>query len=251
MDTGRDRIAMLWAVGIVAVMLVGGTVGFVLLPSQRGQTLWDSVCLAIGLPVAARPPGASPPPVSPSSVAWTGKTYATVLAGNAAAGKAIAQPCDACHGANGVGTSDAFPNLAAQVPDAIYKQLVDFKTGKRVNPLMSPLAQPLDDRQMADLAAHYASLVGPVPQVRGAPSLVTMGDPLRNIAPCASCHGGYGVKEGAPSLAGQKAPYLRAQLEAFAKGQRRNDINAQMRTIAVALTPQEIEQLAGWYALQR
>ena len=251
MDTGRDRIALLWGAGIVAVTLLGGAIGFLLLPAQRAQTLWDSVCLAIGLPVESRPAVTRAPAQTPSNLAWTTQTVTIALGGDARAGASLAVQCAACHGASGMGTSDAFPNLAAQVPDAIFKQLMDFKTGKRVNPVMSPFAQSLDEKQMADVAAHYAALAGPVPRVHGAPALVTVGDPLRNIAPCASCHGGYGVKEGAPTLAGQKAPYLQAQLQAFAQGTRANDINAQMRTVARAMTPQEISDLATWYAAQR
>jgi cytochrome c553 len=54
-----------------------------------------------------------------------------------------------------------------------------------------------------------------------------------------------------PSLAGQKGPYLLAQLQAFAQGARRNDINAQVRAVAKALTPEEMQALATWYATQR
>ena len=251
MEATRDRIALLWGAGIVAVTLLAGAVGFVLLPSQRGQTLWDSVCLAIGIPVPVRPAVQRVTNEAASSVAWTPQTIRALGQADPRAAAAVVQQCNACHGANGVGTSDQFPNLAAQVPDAIYKQLMDFKTGKRVNPLMSPMAQPLDEKQMAALSVHYAGLYGPVPELKGAPQLVTSGDPMRNIAPCASCHGGYAVKEGAPSLAGQKAAYLEAQLLAFAQGTRRNDINAQMRTVAKALTPEEVTRLARWYSEQR
>lgn len=40
-------------------------------------------------------------------------------------------------------------------------------------------------------------------------------------------------------------------MQAFAQGTRANDINAQMRTVAKAMTPQEISDLATWYAAQR
>jgi cytochrome c553 len=43
---------------------------------------------------------------------------------------------------------------------------------------------------------------------------------------------------------------MKAQLQAFASGHRRNDINEQMRNIARAMTPQEIDDAAAYYASQ-
>ncbi len=74
--------------------------------------------------------------------------------------------------------------------------------------------------------------------------------PMRNIAPCATCHGGLGHKIGSPSLWGQPAVYLATQLKAFASDERRNDINEQMRNIARGMSPTEIEQAAVYYAKQ-
>ena len=58
------------------------------------------------------------------------------------------------------------------------------------------------------------------------------GAPLRGIAPCGSCHGSLDNKAGSPWLEGQPAAYMKAQLQAFASGARRNDISQQMRNIA-------------------
>lgn len=70
---------------------------------------------------------------------------------------------------------------------------------------------------------------------------------LRSIAPCGACHGAYGVKAGAPLLAGQKAGYLDAQLRAFATDARTNDINAQMRGIAKNMRSEEMADVSRWY----
>jgi cytochrome c553 len=77
---------------------------------------------------------------------------------------------------------------------------------------------------------------------------VRVGDPLRNIAPCISCHGGVDQKFGTPWLEGMPKGYLVAQLEAFAAGTRRNDSLAQMRNMARAMTPNEIQEVADFYA---
>jgi cytochrome c553 len=63
---------------------------------------------------------------------------------------------------------------------------------------------------------------------------------MRNIAPCGACHGELGSKIGAPWLEGQPVTYLHAQLDAFANGTRRSDIDQQMRNVARGMTPDEI-----------
>jgi cytochrome c553 len=79
---------------------------------------------------------------------------------------------------------------------------------------------------------------------------VIYGAPLRGIAPCGSCHGSLDSKAGSPWLEGQPEVYMKAQLQAFAAGERRNDISQQMRNIARAMTAQEIDQAAAYYASQ-
>ena len=136
----------------------------------------------------------------------------------------------------------------------IYKELLDFRSGARTNAVMSPFAADLTDQDMADLAAYYAYLprlpaYHPTPQLPR-PRIVIYGAPMRGIAPCGSCHGSLDNKTGSPWLEGQSEAYLKAQLQAFASGQRTNDISQQMRNIARAMTPQEIDEAAAYYASQ-
>ncbi|WP_107851015.1 c-type cytochrome [Oceanimonas marisflavi] len=79
-------------------------------------------------------------------------------AGDAEAGKAKAAVCAACHGAEGISTMDIYPNLAGQKAAYVVAQLKAFKAGERNNPIMAPMAMPLSDQDMEDLAAYYASL---------------------------------------------------------------------------------------------
>ncbi|MFQ5773648.1 MAG: c-type cytochrome [Kiloniellaceae bacterium] len=67
--------------------------------------------------------------------------------------------CAGCHGADGLGVGN-FPPLAGKEAEYLAKQLHDFKTGARRNPIMNTIAKPLSDREIADLAAYYASLPG-------------------------------------------------------------------------------------------
>lgn len=78
-------------------------------------------------------------------------------AGDAAAGKAKSAVCTACHGADGNSTNPLWPNLAGQHAAYMVKQLKDFKSGARKDPMMAPMAAPLSETDMENLAAYYAS----------------------------------------------------------------------------------------------
>jgi cytochrome c553 len=82
----------------------------------------------------------------------------SATAGDVAAGKAKSATCAACHGANGISAIPMYPNLAGQKEQYIIKQLKDFKAGKRQDPVMAPMAMPLSDADIENLAAYFASL---------------------------------------------------------------------------------------------
>jgi cytochrome c553 len=78
-------------------------------------------------------------------------------AGDAQAGKTKAASCAACHGANGEGKKP-YPALAGKAEGDIVQALQEYKSGKRANPIMKGLANPLSEQDMANLGAYYASL---------------------------------------------------------------------------------------------
>lgn len=80
-----------------------------------------------------------------------------MAAGDAAAGKSKAAVCSACHGADGNSTNPLWPKLAGQHADYLVKQLKAFKAGERNDPVMSPMATPLSDEDMQDVAAYFAA----------------------------------------------------------------------------------------------
>ncbi|HTO44570.1 MAG TPA: c-type cytochrome [Burkholderiales bacterium] len=246
-----DRVGLSWSLGVAALVIIAFAVGFLWMPgAQAGgaPSLWSALCRAAGITAASGAPAAPLGAAAiPSEVIWTPTTERLIVAGDAARGSALAATCAGCHGANGIGASDQFPDLAAQPAAALYKQLSDFHSGKRVSPIMQGFAATLTEQQMADLAAHFATLPAPAAGAGEPPRLVTVGDPARGLVACAACHGPMGHKLGAPELAGQKAAYIQAQLEAFAAGTRRNDINQQMRAIAHELRAEEVSALAQYY----
>ncbi|HHJ13054.1 MAG TPA: c-type cytochrome [Gammaproteobacteria bacterium] len=80
------------------------------------------------------------------------------LAGDAAAGKAKAAACAACHGADGKSSNPQWPNLAGQKEAYLVKQLKAFRDGTRKDPTMNGMAKPLSDADIDNLAAYYSSL---------------------------------------------------------------------------------------------
>ena len=83
---------------------------------------------------------------------------ASYAAGDAAAGKAKAAVCSACHGMNGVSPSPIWPNLAGQKDQYLIAQMKAFRDGDRKNAMMSPMAAALTDADIDNLAAYYSQL---------------------------------------------------------------------------------------------
>ena len=81
-----------------------------------------------------------------------------IAGGDAAAGKAKAATCNACHGAAGISTMPNYPNLAGQKEVYLVKQMKAFKDKSRKDPTMNAMAAPLSDADMANIAAHYAGM---------------------------------------------------------------------------------------------
>jgi cytochrome c553 len=222
-------------------------------PDLKLGGIWDAICSAAGVPRAAPRGDPVAPNFKTSNVVMTSDMLRRPNPVSIGRGATLAQRCAICHGPQGVSDANS-PNLAGQYAAVTYKELNDFKTGARVNAVMAPLVAKMSNQDMLDLAAYYAYLPR-VPTSRAndrlaAPPIVISGAPMRNIAPCGSCHGDLDNKAGSPWLGGQSAVYIKAQLRAFASGARRNDISQQMRNIARNMTAEEIDQVARYYEAQ-
>lgn len=91
------------------------------------------------------------------AIAATVMIASPAFAGDVAAGKAKSATCAACHGAEGISAIPMYPNLAGQKEAYLVKQLKDFKSGARKDPVMSAMAMPLSDDDIANVSAYYAS----------------------------------------------------------------------------------------------
>lgn len=249
--------------GVAALLLFAAVMGFVVTPLSQARGLglspWAAICRAAGLtrepavdPKGARAVGAAPV----SAVVYDpGLMERLARADRREGARLVSQTCSVCHGEYGVSANPAFPSLADQSTAAIYKQLSDYKTGARTNSAMSAVVLPMTDTQMLDVAAYLSHDDGfgglgprwPVPEP-AAVALVRKGDSARNLPACEACHGANaGGPIETPRLYGQQEEYLLAQLQAYARGGRRNDVYGRMRNIANKLTPEEMVQVSTYY----
>jgi cytochrome c553 len=259
-----DQPWRVWAsVVVLGILLFGVLLGVLIIPVVQGRSAgidaFTAICRALGIlpgsPAQPQPASVSPPtPVS--QVIWTPDVLQILARGNPERGRAkVVEVCVACHGEQGISVSPDYPNLNGQSGAAIYKQLHDYRTGSRANQLMTDIAKALEEPMIADVAAYYAGQPkrNPNPATLGElPAsivrLVELGDPNRNIPPCAACHRpGSGGPIEAPILSEQGREYLAQQLRMYASGKRRNDVYARMRAIAARLTPAEIDGLSRYY----
>jgi cytochrome c553 len=165
---------------------------------------------------------------------------------DAAAGKTKAAVCAACHGADGNSASPQFPILAGQTARYIYVQLRDFKEGRRSDPTMSPMAQPLSREDMFDIAAYFAAQRPRSPDFKVDPAKAERGRRKAEETLCSMCHlGGLKGQNEIPRVAGQHHDYVVKQLTDFRQGRRTNDAG-NMASVSKTLSGQDIDDLAHY-----
>lgn len=221
------------------------------------RVAWAAAAL-LGLSFPAVLPTASaadaPTPILP------GKLPA---AGNVEAGSQKAVVCSACHGQNGNSVNPEWPSLAGQNAAYLREQLILFKAGQRNNPIMYPLAMPLTDEDIADLAAYFATqtpagLEADSEHWKNGERLYRAGDRARQIPSCKACHGPVGrgnPAAGYPALQAQHSVYTIKQLTDYAAEQRYVDMEGKpvrsrnghmMTTISKRLTADDMRDLAAY-----
>jgi cytochrome c553 len=167
---------------------------------------------------------------------------------------ANSQSCASCHNADGNSAIATNPKLAQQHPEYIYKQLQEFKSGKRKSAIMKPYASALSDEDMRNVAWFVGSKKVKTGFAKEK-DLVALGEKIyrggiadRQIPACASCHSpnGAGLPAQYPRLGGQHADYTTAQLVAFRDGVRLNSLP--MTGVAAKLNDREIKAVSDYIA---
>lgn len=199
---------------------------------------------------------ASAASAAPAAEAMPAATEASLKPGDAKAGQTKAAVCGACHGMDGNSSDPQYPKLAGQLEPYIVRQLTNFKSGKRQNPIMMGMAAPLSTQDMRDIGAYFASQklrsgVADEALVEPGQKLFRQGDPSRGIPGCMACHSidGRG-NPGAlyPQLTGQHAQYIEATLKSWHDGTTwGDDAHSQiMPVIAKKLDEKDIAALASY-----
>ncbi|MCC2961364.1 cytochrome c4 [Massilia sp. IC2-278] len=206
---------------------------------------------AAAQPVAAQPAAAQPAAASAAAKADPAKGATLYESGDTARGLPA---CLSCHGANGNSTIVANPKLSAQFEAYTHKQLVDFTTPQRNNPVMTTYAKMLTEEDKRNIAA-YLAVQKVKPGAAKNKDTVELGRKIyrggiadKGVAACASCHGaaGAGIPIQYPRLAGQHQDYTLAQLAAFKTGARAN--SPQMTVLSQRLSDAEMKAVADYIA---
>ncbi len=166
-------------------------------------------------------------------------------AADAEAGKRKAEPCIACHGADGNSANPEFPSLAAQPPLYTLYQLLNFRDGRRKNDVMIPFVAKLTDDDMRDIAAFFAAQT-PRPGKGADAAVVDAGKTVEARNHCGSCHmPDFTGQKHIPRLAGQHYDYLVKSLKGF-RGNTRADLDGMMSEASQPLSDKDIADVAAW-----
>jgi cytochrome c553 len=168
----------------------------------------------------------------------------TPASGNPAAGQALAAPCAACHGVEGVSGNPSSPSLAGQDAQYLAAALHAYQNDTRTNPTMKALTATLDDTAIQNLAAFYAAQQ---PQAPNVPRPLTAQQWAER---CDRCHGvnGNSTDPRIPALAAQRQGYLEKVLDAYRTGARRSP---EMAAMSEVLSGNDVRNLAAYYARQK
>lgn len=162
--------------------------------------------------------------------------------------------CVSCHGAAGNSTIVQNPKLAGQHAAYLFKQLSDFRTPQRNNPIMTPISKALTDDDMRNISAYLVTQAQK-PGAAKSKETIDIGKQIyragiaeKNVPACAGCHApnGAGIPAQFARLGGQHQEYTAAQLVNFRSGARNN--SQQMTTIAKRMSDDEIKAVSDYIA---
>jgi cytochrome c553 len=174
--------------------------------------------------------------------------------GDPLAGKLKSKFCQGCHGEDGNSINPLCPNISGQNQNYLEKQIRDFQSGRRVDSIMTGIAQGLiSDLDAKDIAAYFSSrkpMVGFNGNKLGQ-NIFREGKPGSQLPACASCHGENGKGKADdnttfPIIGGQTRDYISKQLRDLRSGDRHNDLENMMGNVAKKLSDAEIEALADY-----
>src|SRR5215471_12635882 len=157
--------------------------------------------------------------------------------------------CKGCHGDNAVSQMENIPSLAGQLDQYIQWQLVYFRAGSRKNEQMQPVVEQLNNEDIRNLGAYFASLTPPAAPKDDDPDLSAKGKQAAVGRRCASCHtDSFAGTKAVARIAGQREEYLVKALHDYKSGARSGGGQAAMADVAYPLSAEEITALAHYLA---
>ncbi len=180
-----------------------------------------------------------------------------VADGDPAAGQGKAAICAACHGADGNSQVPQWPKIAGQHEAYLLRQQLLIKSGARPVPEMIGIVAGLNEQDMADLAAYFATQKGQggvadEAQVEVGQRIWRAGNAESGVPACMGCHGPAGEGNplaGYPALAGQHSVYTAKMLTTFRDGENWGEKDAYshvMNGVANELTDAEIQAVSSF-----
>ncbi|WP_298106737.1 c-type cytochrome [Bradyrhizobium sp.] len=183
------------------------------------------------------------------AAAWSIASTASSPAADMEAVKKKAELCATCHGENGISQTENVPSLAGQPDQFIQWQLVFFRSGSRKSEQMQSIVEQLDNQDIRNLGAYFASLTPPKATKDDNPDLSKKGAQAANGRRCANCHTDSFAGKGAVArIAGQREEYLLKALHDYKSGARSGGGMAAMADVAYPLSEEEITALAHYLA---
>ena len=168
--------------------------------------------------------------------------------GDPIAGKIKSILCQECHGEDGNSSAANIPKLAGQYSDYIQRQINNYKTGTRHDPVMTRIVTTLNNPQdLSDIGAYFASQA----QMAGIPVENEAGKKIFREKGCLNCHGEIG--KGKPSynaifpiIGGQHKGYLIKQMKNFKSGARDTDISGMMGLLTSQMSYTDIVAVSDY-----
>jgi cytochrome c553 len=193
-----------------------------------------------------------------TTVLALGALGATATLSTAARAETLAERlavCSGCHGEDGNSPVPDYPKLSGLDKDYIVKQLNDFKAGRRTSMIMTSMLEPIDPKEFAGLAKHFAeqkrSPTKPEDDKALPDGKIIYDDGIvaSAVPACAGCHNDDGSgTDKYPRLARQHPAYIATQLKAFKSGERANDARDAMKAVAKRMSDKEIEAVSQYIA---
>jgi cytochrome c553 len=164
--------------------------------------------------------------------------------------KEKAAQCTPCHGETGISQTENTPSLVGQPDLYLQWQLVFFRSGSRKNEVMQPIAEQINNEDIRNLGAYFASLTPPKASAPDDnPDLSKKGAEAAAGRRCGSCHGDtFAGTKAVARLAGQREEYLVKALNDYKSNLRVGGGVAAMADVAYPLSEEEITALAHYLA---